>query len=114
MSRRNLTLLKLDDKSRKAQFPKEKHNRMISAYLKSGAIEISGADLMASPALEPIRGNMPAIFVAGETFDGVKAIFKNSQNVWQKSGSKNCMRCHLGCMDSSMIDMASSGYLGER
>ena len=50
-----LTLTKLGDTPMKAQFPPEKHNRIINAHLKSGALEFSATDWMASPALEPIQ-----------------------------------------------------------
>ena len=59
----------------KDQFPLEKHNRIINAHLKSGAIEFSATDWMASPALEPIQGNMFSIFVRGGTYDELKAVF---------------------------------------
>lgn len=39
-----LTLTKLGDTPMKAQFPQEKHGRIINAYLKSGAVEISATD----------------------------------------------------------------------
>jgi PhnB protein len=70
-----LTLTKLGDTPMKAQFPQEKHNRIINAYLKSGAIEISATDWMASPALEPKQGNMTAIFVIGVAYDELKEVF---------------------------------------
>ncbi len=70
-----LTLTKLGDTPMKAQFPLEKHNRIINAQLKSGAIEISATDWMASPAFEPILGNMSAIFVIGGTYDELKTVF---------------------------------------
>jgi PhnB protein len=70
-----LTLTKLGDTPMKAQFPPEKHNRLINAYLKSGAIEISATDWMASPAFEPKQGNMTAIFVIGEAYDELKEVF---------------------------------------
>ena len=59
----------------KAQFPKEKHNRIINAHLKSGAIEISATDWMASPAFEPKQGNTFAIFVIGGSYDELKTVF---------------------------------------
>lgn len=71
----DLTLTKLGDTSMKAQFPPEKHNRIINAHLKSGAIEISATDWMASPAFEPKQGNMYAIFVIGEKYDELKKVF---------------------------------------
>jgi PhnB protein len=70
-----LTLTKLADTPMKAQIPPEKHNRMINAHLVSGAIEISAADWMASPAFEPIQGNMFSIFVIGGAYDELKAVF---------------------------------------
>lgn len=59
----------------KDQLPKEKHNRIINAHLASGAIDISATDWMASPAFEPVRGNMSSIFVIGGTFYELKAVF---------------------------------------
>ena len=72
-----LTLTKLSDTPMKDMFPPEKHNRLINAYLKSGDIEISATDWMASPGFDPIQGNTTAIFVTGESFDELKTIFDN-------------------------------------
>ena len=70
-----LSLFKLGDTPMKDMFPIEKHERMINANLKSGALEISATDWMASPALEPILGNMSAIFIIGEGYDELKKVF---------------------------------------
>jgi PhnB protein len=70
-----LTLTKLGDSPMKDQLPPEKHDRIINAHLKSGAIEISATDWMASPAFEPELGNMFALFVVGETLDELEAVF---------------------------------------
>jgi len=70
-----LTLTRLGDTPMKDQFPAEKHDRMINAHLKNGALEISATDWMASPAFEPQQGNTFAIFVLGGTYDEVKAVF---------------------------------------
>ena len=70
-----LTLTKLGDTPMKDQYPKEKHNRIINAHLKSGAIEISATDWMASPAYEPTWGDIYAIFVIGGTYDELKVVF---------------------------------------
>lgn len=59
----------------KEQFPVEKHARVINAQLKSGAIEISATDWMASPMLEPKLGNMSALFVVGNGGAKLKAVF---------------------------------------
>lgn len=70
-----LTLTKLGDTPMKDQFPKEKHNRIINAHLKSGEMDISATDWMASPAFNPILGNMSAIFVIGGTYGELKTVF---------------------------------------
>lgn len=70
-----LSLTKLGDTPMKDQFPPEKHNRIINAHLSSGAIELSATDWMASPAFNPILGNMSAIFVVGDKYDELKAVF---------------------------------------
>jgi PhnB protein len=73
--RGELTLTKLGDTPMKDEFSPEKHNMIINAHLKSGAIGISAADWMASPALEPKQGNTFAIYVHGETYDELKTVF---------------------------------------
>src|ERR1700694_3976615 len=70
-----LTLTKLGETPMKDMFPPEKHNRFINAYLKSGDIEISATDWMASPEYDPIQGNTTAIFVTGESYDELKPVF---------------------------------------
>ena len=70
-----LTLTKLGDTPMKAQFPEEKHKRVINAHLKSGSIEISATDWMASPEFDPVQGNTYAIFVIGNTYGELKAVF---------------------------------------
>ena len=59
----------------KEMLPPEKHERMINANLKSGHIEISATDWMASPQHEPIHGNTFAIFIIGAGFDELKSVF---------------------------------------
>jgi len=71
----DLTLTRLGDTPMKDTFPPEKHDRIINAHLKSGALEISATDWMASPEFDPILGNMSAIFVIGEAYDELKTIF---------------------------------------
>src|SRR5436305_13976550 len=70
-----LTLTRLGDSPMKDQLPPEKHDRIINAHLKSGAIDISATDWMASPAFEPRQGNMSALFVMGEGYAELKAVF---------------------------------------
>jgi PhnB protein len=71
-----LTLTKLGETQMKDMFPKEKWNRLINAHLKSGNIDISATDWMASPAFEPKRGNMSALFVTGGKYDELKSVFE--------------------------------------
>jgi PhnB protein len=80
-----LRLTKLADTPMKAQFPPEKHNRIINAYLKSGAIEFSATDWMASPAFEPLQGNTTAIFVIGEAYEELKVVFDKLASGCEKS-----------------------------
>ncbi len=70
-----LRLTRLGDTPMKSQFPPEKHHRIINAHLKSGALEFSATDWMASPAFEPIQGNTVAIFVVAGTDDELKTVF---------------------------------------
>jgi PhnB protein len=71
----DLSLSKLGDTPMKDMFPPEKHDRIINAHLKSGDIEISATDWMASPEFDPVQGNMTAIYVTGQDIDHMKTIF---------------------------------------
>ena len=70
----DLVLTKLGDTPMKAQFPDEKHGRIINAQLKVGDLEISATDWM-SDDLAPKPGNMMAIFVVGADHDELKTSF---------------------------------------
>jgi len=71
----DLTITKLGDTPMKQQFPPEKHGRVINAHLKSGDVELSATDWMASPEFEPVQGNTFAVFVTGQTYDELQPIF---------------------------------------
>ncbi len=71
-----LSLTKLGDTPMKNMFPPKKHNRLINAYLKSGDIEISATDWMASPDYDPVQGNTTAIYVTGKSYDELKTVFE--------------------------------------
>ncbi|MHB8443356.1 MAG: VOC family protein [Patescibacteria group bacterium] len=71
----DLTITKLGDSPMKDMFPHEKWERTINANLKSGIIEISATDWMASPQYEPKQGNTFAIFIIGGAYDELKAVF---------------------------------------
>jgi PhnB protein len=70
-----LRLTKLGDTPMKESLPLEKHGRIINAHLKSGDLEISATDWMASPELDPVRGNTTAIFVIGSSYAELKRVF---------------------------------------
>jgi PhnB protein len=70
-----LTLTKLSETPMKDQFPAEKHERIINAQLKSGAIDISATDWMASLSLEPKQGNTFSIYLVGTNYEEVKQVF---------------------------------------
>jgi PhnB protein len=69
-----LTLTKTGDTPMKDQFPPEKHNKIINANLKAGAIEFSATDWH-SDALLPKPGNTFSIFVIGGAYDELKTVF---------------------------------------
>jgi PhnB protein len=69
-----LTLTKTGDTPMKDQFPPEKHNKIINAYLKSGAIEFSATDWHADTRA-PKQGNTFSIFVVGGTYSELKTVF---------------------------------------
>lgn len=71
----DLTLTKLGDTPMKDSFPAEKHDRIINAHLKSGDIDISATDWMASPEFDPVLGNTFAIFVTGNDLEELKPVF---------------------------------------
>jgi PhnB protein len=70
-----LTITKLGDSPMKDMLPPEKHHRVINAHLKSGNTEISATDWMAAPEYEPKFGDTFAIFILGEGYDELKALF---------------------------------------
>lgn len=71
----SLVLTKLGDTMMRAQFPSGKHERIINAQLKSGELEISATDWMASPDFEPKLGNMSAVFVTGNDYHELRTVF---------------------------------------
>ncbi len=70
-----LTLTRLADTPMKSQFPPEKHDRIINAYLVSDGVELSATDWMASPELEPVPGNMSAVFITANTDQELEKAF---------------------------------------
>jgi PhnB protein len=70
-----LSLSKLGDTPMKDMFSPEKHGRIINAYLKSGNIEISATDWMASPDFDAKQGNTYAIFITGDSYEELKPVF---------------------------------------
>lgn len=91
-----LTLTRLGDTPMQAQFPPEKHGRIINAVLKSGAIEISATDWMASPAREPLLGNMSAIFVAAGAADDLQSVFRKLGEGAKRDGFQDLREMPFG------------------
>lgn len=58
----------------KDQFPKEKHDKIINARLKSGNIAFSATDWHADN-LTPKQGNTFSIYISGGTYQELKEIF---------------------------------------
>lgn len=69
-----LTLTKLGETPMKAQFPIEKHERIINAHLKSGEVEFSATDWMAAD-FDPLQGNTSALYVTSQNYDELKPLF---------------------------------------
>ncbi len=71
-----LNLTRLGDTPMKSMFPPEKYGRIINAHLKSGALEFSATDWMASPEFNPVQGNTYAVFVIGESYEELRVVFE--------------------------------------
>lgn len=69
-----LTLTKVGDTPMKVQYPPEKHNRIINAHLKSGAIKFSATDWI-HPARVPKQGNTVCMYINGGKYSELRAIF---------------------------------------
>lgn len=82
----DLTLTKLGDTPMKDMLPPEKHDRIINAHLKSGLIEISATDWMASPDRDPQYGNIFALFVQSDDTNEIRTVFDKLRSDAQKDG----------------------------
>ena len=91
-----LQMTKLGDTPMKDQFPVSKHQRIINAHLKSGAIEISATDWMASPAFDPRLGNMSAVFITGADADELRPIFDKLARGAQQEHFQNLQSMPFG------------------
>jgi PhnB protein len=70
----DISLIRTGDTPMKNQFPPEKHNKIINAHLKSGAVEFSATDWHAD-YLQPKPGNTFSIFITGDSVDELKTLF---------------------------------------
>jgi PhnB protein len=90
-----LTITKLGDSPMKDLLPKDKWERTIHAHLKSENLEISATDWMASPTYNPKQGNTFAIFVIGEGYDELKAVFdKISEGIEKEKEASRFQELH--------------------
>ena len=81
-----LRLTKLGDSPMKNQFPAEKHQRIINAFLKSGEIEISATDWM-NDLVSPKLGTMMSIFVIGASYAEIKGPFDKLSQEAKRDGT---------------------------
>ena len=80
-----LTLTKLGDTPMKDMLPQDKWERIINANLKSGELEISATDWMASPQYDPKQGDTYAIFVIGGAYEELRTVFdKLKDGAWKE------------------------------
>jgi PhnB protein len=70
-----LTVTRLGDTAMKESLPADKHDRVVTAHLRSGDLAISAADWMASPEFDPVQGNTFAVLVSSESGEELTAIF---------------------------------------
>jgi len=68
-----LNLTKVSDTPMKAQYPEEKHNRIIYSQLVNDAVNISATDWL-HPTRKPQQGNTVCIHITGRS-DELKSIF---------------------------------------
>jgi PhnB protein len=71
----SLTLTPLAETPMKANFPAEKHSRIIYALLQSELIELSATDWL-HPVRQPHPGNTVALFLTADTRDALESIFQ--------------------------------------
>lgn len=105
-----LSLTKLGDSPMKDLLPPEKHSRLINAHLKSGAIDISATDWMASPAFEPVPGNMFSIFVTAETLDELREAFDKLADGAEKERFQDLHELPIG-MYGQLTDKFGVGWI---
>jgi PhnB protein len=79
-----LTLTKVRDTPMKEQVPPEKHERIINAHLKSGAIEFTATDWLHSTRA-PKQGNTVCMYINGGKYSELRAIFDKLSSGADKS-----------------------------
>ena len=70
----DLELTRVSDTPMKAQVPPAIHHRIISAHLKSGAVEFSATDWL-HQTRKPHRGNTVALYLTGGSYADLRRIF---------------------------------------
>lgn len=69
-----LTVTKVKDSAAKSQMQAFQQERILNAWLRGGAVEISASDWLALGE-QPKRGNMACLFLTGGGFEELKALF---------------------------------------
>lgn len=70
----DLEITRLADTPMKDQAPASQHDKVVHAHLTSGNIELSATDWL-HPTRVPTQGNTVAVYVAGETYAELRAVF---------------------------------------
>ena len=95
----DLTMTAVGDSPMKAAFPATMHGKIVSARLKSKAIDISASDWL-RPTEKPVRGNTVCLYVSGGNADETKAIFgKLSQGADVTDPLKQLPFGHYGALN---------------
>jgi PhnB protein len=69
-----LAAIKVKDSPAKDHMPAFQQNKVLNAHLRSGAVEISASDWLATDAT-PMRGNTVCLYLSGGTFEELKTLF---------------------------------------
>lgn len=68
------TVTLVGDSPLRAQYPAERHGRVLFAHLKSGSVEFSATDWL-HPLRSPRVGNTVAMYVTASSFEELRVLF---------------------------------------
>lgn len=70
----DLTITRLGDTPMKAQFPPDKHERVVNAHLKHDVVTITATDWL-HPTRKPAEGNMVCLYISESPYTELKRYF---------------------------------------